>query len=67
MRDKNDLTTKLWLTINCILKAKGMNHILNPKNILTNVTKVAYVISMFAAKKVINMFKKNIVFNIKST
>lgn len=44
-----------------------MNDISSPKNILTNATKVVFVIGMFAIKNVVNAFKKNIILNVKST
>lgn len=49
-----------------MLKPKNINYISNLKNMLINMTKIAFVITVFTIKNVINIFKKNIIFDRKS-
>lgn len=66
MRDKNVLAAKLWLTAHYVLKAKSVNHVTSPKNIIINAIKFAYLMGMFITKNIVNVFKKNIILNLKN-
>lgn len=43
-----------------------MNPVTSLKNIMTNITSFAFVINMFAVKNIVNIYKKNLVLNIKN-
>ena len=50
-----------------ILKENDANLVSSLKNIVTNVICLAFVMSMFAAKNVVNAYKKNIVLGARNT
>ena len=50
-----------------MLKGNNANLASSLKNIVTNVISLAFVMSVFAAKNVVNTYKKNIVLGARNT
>lgn len=49
-----------------MLKGNDVNLALSLKNIVTNMISLIFVMSVFAVKNIINIYKKNIVFGIRN-
>lgn len=65
-KNKNALAVRLLSTGSYVLNKNNINFTSSLKSIITNVTSLIFVISVFATKNVISTYKKNFVFSTKN-
>lgn len=66
MKKENIVAARLLLIASCVLKKKNINFASSLKGKLINITNLAFMIDVFTAKNIVNIYKKNIALSAKN-